>query len=145
MPALSIAAFAIIFNDKGQVLLCHRTDQDLWNLPGGGMHDNESPWDGVVRETMEEVGIKISINQLAGIYHLPTHNQIIFSFICKHVEGKPTLSDEADQIEWFDPNNFPSNTYDWHLERIQDALKHKGNLILKNQPHPFADNKIIKL
>jgi 8-oxo-dGTP pyrophosphatase MutT (NUDIX family) len=33
----SIGAFAIIFDEDGRVLLCHRRDMDLWNLPGGGM------------------------------------------------------------------------------------------------------------
>jgi len=45
-----IGVFAIIFNEKKEVLLCHRRDYDLWNLPGGGLEENESPWDGIIRE-----------------------------------------------------------------------------------------------
>ncbi len=32
-----ISAFAIILNSSNRVLLCHRRDYDLWNLPGGTM------------------------------------------------------------------------------------------------------------
>ncbi len=29
---------------------------DLWNLPGGGMESDETPWQAVIREVVEEVG-----------------------------------------------------------------------------------------
>jgi hypothetical protein len=31
----SLAAFAMIWNDKKEVLLCLREDMNIWNLPGG--------------------------------------------------------------------------------------------------------------
>jgi len=40
-----IGVFAIITDNQGRVLLCHRRDHDLWNLPGGGVETGESPWD----------------------------------------------------------------------------------------------------
>lgn len=49
-----IGAFAIILDEQGRVLLCHRRDIDAWNLPGGGLLSGEAPWQGVVRETKEE-------------------------------------------------------------------------------------------
>ena len=37
---MQAGAFAAIFDDKRQVLLCHRRDIDAWNLPGGpGLSD----------------------------------------------------------------------------------------------------------
>jgi hypothetical protein len=32
----SLWAFAIILDDALRILLCHRTDRDMWNLPGVG-------------------------------------------------------------------------------------------------------------
>jgi 8-oxo-dGTP pyrophosphatase MutT (NUDIX family) len=49
----SIGAFAILFDDQGRVLLCHRRDRDMWNLPGGGVESGELPTEAVVRETKE--------------------------------------------------------------------------------------------
>ncbi len=46
----TLGAFAVIFDQNDRVLLCHRTDCDLWNLPGGKLEENELPTDAVVRE-----------------------------------------------------------------------------------------------
>ncbi|MFA6537136.1 MAG: hypothetical protein WCT18_01920 [Patescibacteria group bacterium] len=32
-----VASFGIIFDEQNRILFCHRTDYDLWNLPGGGV------------------------------------------------------------------------------------------------------------
>ena len=34
----------------------------LWNLPGGGLEDNESPWQGAHREALEESGYNPKIH-----------------------------------------------------------------------------------
>ena len=31
----TLGAFTIILDEHERVLLCHRRDHDLWNLPGG--------------------------------------------------------------------------------------------------------------
>jgi ADP-ribose pyrophosphatase YjhB (NUDIX family) len=38
----TLGAFAIILNEYDRVLLCHRTDKDKWNAPGGQINDHES-------------------------------------------------------------------------------------------------------
>jgi len=53
MTKFTIGVFAVIFNKKKEILLCHRRDYDLWNLPGGGVEKGESPWQAVARETKE--------------------------------------------------------------------------------------------
>jgi len=49
----TIGVFAIILDESRRVLLCHRRDFDLWNLPGGGLERGESPQDGVAFATIE--------------------------------------------------------------------------------------------
>ena len=44
---------AIVPNEQGAILLVHKTDNDLWALPGGGMDVGESMADAVVREVKE--------------------------------------------------------------------------------------------
>jgi hypothetical protein len=39
-----LGAFCIIGDQNGPVLLSHRRDLDLWNLPGGGVEADETPW-----------------------------------------------------------------------------------------------------
>jgi 8-oxo-dGTP diphosphatase len=126
-----IGVFAIIFDPQGRVLLCHRRDHDLWNLPGGGLSHGESPWDGVKREVKEETGMDVSVERLAGVYDKPDKNEIVFSFVCKIVDGEITLNDEADRIEYFKVSEFPQNTSPKQVARIQDAIDSPGSLVMK--------------
>ena len=57
MPA-RLGANAII-TCKGKLLLEKRRDSDIWGLVGGGVKNYEEPIDAIVRETREELGIRI--------------------------------------------------------------------------------------
>lgn len=133
----TIGVFAIIFNSERQVLLCHRSDYDLWNLPGGGLEPGEAPWEGVLREVKEETGIDVKVVKLQGVYSRPDRSQIVFSFICEQVSGELALSDEADKIEYFSLRDMPKNTSPKQVERIKDAL-HDDNLVLKVHTGPSS-------
>src|SRR3989338_8141519 len=55
----------ILFRDEnGNVLLNHRFDhqqavEDVWEIIGGGIENNEQPIDAIKREIKEELGYKI--------------------------------------------------------------------------------------
>jgi len=135
---VTIGVFAIIFDDDKRVLLCHRRDYDLWNLPGGGLEKDESPWAGAIREVKEETGLDVEVIRLAGVYSKPEKDEIIFSFICTVVSGKITLSDESDRVEYFEVDKIPSNTVPKQVERIIDAIANPEETILKIQIGPSA-------
>lgn len=123
----TIGAFAIITDEAQRVLLCHRTDRDMWNLPGGRVEESESPWEAVIREVEEEVGLSVSITKLLGVYAVPDRQSIAFAFLCSVLGGQLRLSDEADNIQWFDRSGLPTNTLPRHVERVNDAfLQHDG-------------------
>jgi ADP-ribose pyrophosphatase YjhB (NUDIX family) len=50
---------AIVPNERGELLLVHKTDNDLWALPGGAMDVGESMAETVVREVKEDTGIAL--------------------------------------------------------------------------------------
>ncbi|OIO33189.1 MAG: NUDIX hydrolase [Candidatus Yonathbacteria bacterium CG_4_10_14_3_um_filter_47_65] len=132
-PQFTIGIFGIIFDEQKRVLLCHRRDYDLWNLPGGTMENGESPWDGLKREVKEETGLEVEISKLAGVYSKPDKNEVVLSFICKKIGGEITLNDEADKIEFFEINKLPPNTPPKQAERIGDAITNDGEAIFKVQ------------
>ena len=50
----------IIYHDDGDILLVkNRFSRQKWALPGGGVKHNESYEQAAVRETLEEIGLKI--------------------------------------------------------------------------------------
>ena len=132
-PQFTIGAFAIIFDEQGRVLLCHRTDHDLWNLPGGTVEETESPVVTVKREVKEETGFDVEIVRPVGVYSKNYKNDIVFAFVCKIVSGKTTANFEADKIEYFAPSKLPLNTLPHHVERIEDALKNSNEVFFRVQ------------
>lgn len=128
-----IGVFGIIRDEQNRVLLCLRTDYDMWNLPGGGLEKGESPWDGTIREVKEETGFDVEIVRLSGVYSKPDKDEIILNFECKIIGGKATLNDEAKDIKWFTFDEIPHNTSPKHIERIRDLLENKSEAIMKVQ------------
>ena len=61
---LQDGAAAIIVNDKGQILLQSRTDNDRWGLPGGCQELGERFEDTVIREVKEETRLDVKVNRL---------------------------------------------------------------------------------
>lgn len=131
-----LGAFALIFNEAGAVLLCHRGDIDAWNLPGGGVEQGESPWDAAVRETREEVGLVVEVDRLAGVYSKPDQSEVVFSFLCRVVGGELTTSDEADDIRFFSLQELPVNTIPKQVQRIRDAVLPLQQPVLCTQRGP---------
>jgi ADP-ribose pyrophosphatase YjhB (NUDIX family) len=120
-------------DDESRILLCHRTDRDMWNLPGGRVEAHESPWDAVLREVAEEVGLTVRVDRLLGIYSVLSRADLVLNFLCVPVGGAIRLSDEADDIQWFSHSDIPPNTSARQRERIDDAFDHPKETILKTQ------------
>lgn len=137
-----LGAFAIIFDEQRRLLLCHRCDDDVWNLPGGGVEDGELPHEAAVRETKEETGLDVEIIRLVGVYAKPGSNDLVFSFECQVVAGEILTTSESDQVRYFPLDQLPPNTLPFHIERIQDAIHHLEiyPLFRRQTAQPFMPN-----
>ena len=132
----TIGVFTIIFNPQGQVLLCHRRDLDIWNLPGGGMEIGELPPEAAIRETREETGLEVEIERLVGVYSKPDNNDLVFVFSARVVAGQLTINDEADRLGYFSLDALPANTIPKHVERLQDAVVNHSQPVFRRQTSP---------
>lgn len=141
MNNFNLSGSAIILNEKGEVLFHHRTDYDLWTLPGGGIEAGESPWQGVVREVEEEIGLKVDLVSLNGVYWKPSKNEICFYFICKIISGKVRYSDEADAVCYLDIYQPIKNCDLSQLSRVKEILNDKTKTIFSE----LSDTTLDKL
>ena len=134
MPLFTLGASAIIVDAQRRVLLCHRTDMDFWNLPGGGVEHGETPWQAVIREVKEEVNVDVLVSRLVGVYKDPPHDHLVFSFACTIIGGELALTNEADAISYFAFGDIPSNTLADHVFRIRDYLDEPDVVHMKMLP-----------
>ena len=67
-PIMCTAGGVIIENDKNEILLQKRRDNNCWGIVGGAMEIGESIQETVMREAYEEAGIKVYDLELFGIY-----------------------------------------------------------------------------
>lgn len=129
----TIGAFAIILDDNSKVLLCLRTDKEVWNLPGGGVEIGESPWAAVIREVKEETGLDVKIKRLLGVTSKPEKSDIAFLFLCQSVSGELTLNNEAKDLRYFSVDEIPENTLSKQVAIIKHYFTQKDELILMEQ------------
>jgi 8-oxo-dGTP pyrophosphatase MutT (NUDIX family) len=104
---------AVVRDEEGRVLLIHRTDNDLWALPGGGHDVGEAIADTVVRETEEETGITVAVEGIVGLYTDPQHvmayddgevrQQFSICFHARPTGGKLRTSSESKEVRWVPP------------------------------------------
>lgn len=107
------AASAVVINQKGEILLHKRSDNQLWSLPGGAMELGESIKQTILREVYEETGLKVEILRCIGIYSDPQHRiafsdgevrqQFSICFACQMIEGQLIISDESTELRFFSP------------------------------------------
>lgn len=67
---LRVAAYAVITDDDGRVLLARWTEgrRLAWTMPGGGLEEGEDPEDAMRREVREETGYVARVGELLGIH-----------------------------------------------------------------------------
>ena len=71
----------VILSPERELLLCHVTGQNHWDLPKGGIDAGETPLQAALRETFEETGLRLQAQALVelgrikytGKKNLPAH------------------------------------------------------------------------
>ena len=109
-PTHIVAAGGYVFDKKGNILIV-KTYNRGWDCTGGQIENGESIEEGVLREVMEESGIRASVRCLVGVYSnvcqyiyydgvTPVPTKVMFDFICDYIDGEPTTSNETSEVIW---------------------------------------------
>jgi len=129
-PANSIvpSVNVVVENDRGEILLIRRSDNDNWALPGGAIDLGESMTQAAVREVKEETGIDCEVTGLVGIYTDPKHiilytsnnearQEFSILLTARATGGVPTPSSESTQVVWSAVADAEERTMDPSMRR----------------------------
>jgi ADP-ribose pyrophosphatase YjhB (NUDIX family) len=131
---------AIVTDASGAILMVHKTDNDLWALPGGGMDLGESIAQTVTREVKEETGLDVKVTGIVGIYTDPGHvmayddgevrQQCSVCFTTRLLGGTLTTSDETSEVRFVTPASLEAL-------RIHPSMRLRISHYLEDKPKPY--------
>jgi 8-oxo-dGTP diphosphatase len=108
-PKFLLAVAAIIFDEKGRILLFKHTYRKFeWGIPAGGLEYGEQPESAIARGLYEETGLKIKVQKLLFLdvsKEFNRHASLIY--LCQIVSGKFHPSLEISEIQYFDVDRLP--------------------------------------
>lgn len=118
-----IAAGTISIVDGGIVLLRRADDPQWgkWAFPGGFVDRGESVPQAAVRETLEEVGLRVSVTGILDVYSMPGSDVVVVAYAAEVIGGELTAGDEAQDVRAFPPEHIPWD--DLAFESTRLALK----------------------
>ena len=79
-----------------------------WSLPGGLLEVGETLEEGVVREVLEETGLRVKPVEFFGLFQRimrdakgrTEYHYLLADYVCKVVGGTLQAGDDVSQVEW---------------------------------------------
>jgi 8-oxo-dGTP pyrophosphatase MutT (NUDIX family) len=129
----------LIAHTEEHLLAIHRTSKDYYYLPGGHIEEGEDMKAAIIREAEEEVGMKITSENLKLIYVMEfikeeVHSlEYIFSYKFTNLDKFEGIADPGRPThiaKLLDINKLPNNLYPEYLKEnlLKDLVK--GELLL---------------
>ncbi len=93
-----------------QVLLCRRAIEPrlgFWTLPAGFMEIGETTAAGAVRETLEEAGARIEVQELFSLLNVPHVHQVHLFYRARLLDLDFAAGEESLEVRLFKENEIP--------------------------------------
>jgi ADP-ribose pyrophosphatase YjhB (NUDIX family) len=107
-PKLVVTAIPV--TDAGEVVLLRRgfePGRGWWAQPGGFLEVDETPTEGAVRETAEEIGLIVEPTEILGLYARLEAAVVVLAYEARIVGGELRTSPEALEVQVFAPEAIP--------------------------------------
>ena len=120
-------AVAYTINKKNELLVIRRAHEPAmneWALPGGFLEAGEEPYEGCLRELMEETSLNGKIDSLIGIYHREVDlygSLLVVAYKVIVVDDAITINHELFDAGFYPHNLIPEVRIPLHLQIIKDA------------------------
>ncbi len=118
--------------EKNKILLVKRAIYPFsgyWGLPGGHVDYGERLEEALKREMKEELGIKVKIKKLIGVYsdpeRDPRYHTVSVVYCCQKNKGKIKLNYESSEFKFFSLKNLPKKIGFDHRKILSDFKKYK--------------------
>jgi ADP-ribose pyrophosphatase YjhB (NUDIX family) len=112
-PQLKVSA-GVLLEEAGKILLVQRAIEpwkDHWYLPAGYVEVDEDPQVGAQRETREETGLLVAIEDLRSVSMYqddPRGNGILIVYNARRVGGALQSGNESNAVDFFLPEQVRS-------------------------------------
>ena len=122
---VGVGVGALIMRDNNALMLL-RTDKcrnnvGKWTVPGGMVEVKERVEDAIMREVMEETGLKVTSVVLLTVSDREFNDQhwVSLMYLCG-TEGEPVNAEpeKHERIEWIDINELPDNVTSPSMDAI---------------------------
>src|SRR5215813_2917195 len=104
-----VAACTIPLIDNKIVLLKRGIEPSYgkWVFPGGFLDRGERVEDAAIRETWEEVNLKVEVTRLLNVYSYPGYPVIVIVYLARVIGGELQAMDETLEVRTFAPGEVP--------------------------------------
>lgn len=117
-------AVAVLIERGGRLLLGRRAEgareAGRWSFPAGFVERGEVVETAAAREVREEVGLKVKIGPLIGLYSYEGEAVALAVYAADRVSGEPVAQDDLDLVDWFDLDNLPDLAFPYDARIIED-------------------------
>jgi ADP-ribose pyrophosphatase YjhB (NUDIX family) len=107
-PKLVVTTIPV--TDAGEVVLLRRgfePGRGWWAQPGGFLEVDETPTEGAIRETEEEIGLIVEPGEILGLYARLEAAVVVLAYEARIVGGELRTSPEALEVQAFSPEAIP--------------------------------------